>query len=123
MSIAQALKGALMLDFAGALRAVAHGREAPHAAQVGERAFDQAHADRASFFVGVAGGEGLLNAAQADADLGHHALGIGFEDAGTVTPRQKFGVTRHVGHEAKHFFWRVPDQNGLVDILHTMQRL
>ena len=63
------------------------------------------------------------DATQANADLGHHALGGGLLDAGMVAPGQKFGVAVHSGHQPEHLFGAVPDQDGLVDILHTIARL
>src|SRR5687768_17250657 len=78
-------------DLAGALVAPATQRdEFPLPVQLRERPFDELHGDLSAWHMLVSGPEGLVDAAERDADLGLHAVFVLRQDRGPVAPGQKF---------------------------------
>ena len=52
-----------------------------------------------------------------------HAVRALIQHLGLATPGQKTGVGRHIGDQSIHLVGRVPEQDGLRYMLHTMKAI
>mmetsp|Transcript_898 Transcript_898/g.1829 ORF Transcript_898/g.1829 Transcript_898/m.1829 type:complete len:203 (+) Transcript_898:93-701(+) len=114
-------------DLAGRGLAIGTGlvqrQELPQAVEVRERAIDQFHLHAARVLVAVAGRERMPDAGIGQVQTGRDALGVLGQGLDLVAPGQELGIALHLGNQLVHLTRRVPEQNGLFDLLHRIAGL
>jgi hypothetical protein len=100
--------------------AAGHRHEEPGALEFGERAVDQLDAHFAAVSVAVASRERVAQAAFGQRQARGHAVVVAFDDLGLRAPRQERRVVLDRRDELVHLARRVPQQDGALDVLHTM---
>src|SRR5690606_18045086 len=92
----------------------------PGSRQGRKRTINQMDRDRFRILVFVARGKRLLDTRNTDGDGGLHAMFIAVLNMRAAAPRHEFRILVDVGHQHKHWFSAVWDQNGALDCMHRI---
>ena len=96
--------------------------EPPVAVEQRERPVDQLDEHLLAGPVHVARREGVAHARIGQAQPRGHAFVVMLDHLGALAPGQELRVVLDRRHQVVHLAWRVPQQDGLLDVLHTMNR-
>ena len=97
--------------------------EAPGPVEQRERTVDEADVHRLVRRVGVARRESMTHARVGQVHASREAACFALQDVDLLAPGQKARVVFDRGHERVHLVRRVPQQDRLLDVLHTMKKL
>src|SRR5690606_6543702 len=95
--------------------------ELPVAGELRKRPVDQMEADQVGVMVLVAGGEGLLDARNADGDGSLHSMLVVLVYDGSAAPGHELGVAGDIGDEIEHLRTAVRDEDRTLYFMHRKE--